>query len=109
MLGLAAPCFGSTIAIRKQTLAAIGGLEAVADQLADDYALGAAVRRAGFSIAIPAYVVGHECTQSISARSSCATSCAGRAPSARWTRRALPEPSSRMLCRWPCSGFCWAV
>ena len=63
MFGLAAPCFGSTIAIRKQTLAAIGGLESVADQLADDYALGAAVRRAGWGVAIPAYVVGHECAQ----------------------------------------------
>jgi len=63
MFGLAAPCFGSTIAIRKETLAIIGGLQAVADQLADDYALGAAVRRAGFSVVIPAYIVGHECTQ----------------------------------------------
>ena len=42
----------------------IGGLQAVADQLADDYALGAAVRRAGLDVAIPAYIVGHDCTQS---------------------------------------------
>ncbi len=63
MLGLAEPCFGSTIAIRRQTLAAIGGLQTVADQLADDYALGAAVRRAGLRVAIPARVVGHDCTQ----------------------------------------------
>jgi ceramide glucosyltransferase len=63
LLGLAAPCFGSTIAIRKEMLAGIGGLQSVADQLADDYALGAAVRRAGLRIAIPAYIVGHECTQ----------------------------------------------
>ena len=66
MFGLAAPCFGSTIAVRKDTLDAIGGLQSVADQLADDYALGAAVRRAGFGVAIPAYIVGHECTQSTS-------------------------------------------
>jgi ceramide glucosyltransferase len=64
LLRLAAPCFGSTIAIRTETLAEIGGLQSVADQLADDYALGAAVRRAGFSVAIPAYIVGHQCTQS---------------------------------------------
>jgi ceramide glucosyltransferase len=64
MFGLAAPCFGSTIAIRKETLAAIGGFQSVADQLADDYALGAAVRCAGLSVAIPAHIVGHECTQS---------------------------------------------
>jgi ceramide glucosyltransferase len=63
LFGLATPCFGSTIAIRKQTLAEIGGLQTVADQLADDYALGAAVRRAGLGVAIPAYIVGHECTQ----------------------------------------------
>jgi ceramide glucosyltransferase len=64
MFGLAAPCFGSTIAIRKETLATIGGFQSVADQLADDYALGAAVRCAGLSVAIPAHIVGHECTQS---------------------------------------------
>jgi ceramide glucosyltransferase len=63
MFGLAAPCFGSTIAIRKETLATIGGLQSVTDQLADDYALGAAVRRAGLRVVFPAYIVGHECTQ----------------------------------------------
>jgi ceramide glucosyltransferase len=63
MFRLAAPCFGSTIAIHKDTLASIGGLEMAADQLADDYVLGAAVRRAGLDIAIPAYIVGHECVQ----------------------------------------------
>jgi ceramide glucosyltransferase len=68
MFRLAAPCFGSTIAIRKETLAGIGGLEAVADQLADDYALGAAVRRSGLDIAIPAYSVGHECAQQSAAQ-----------------------------------------
>ncbi len=62
-LGLAEPCFGSTIAIRKKTLAMIGGFEAVAEQLADDYALGALVRRAGLSVAIPGTVVAHDCTQ----------------------------------------------
>ncbi len=62
-LGLAEPCFGSTIAIRKKTLAMIGGFEAVAEQLADDYALGTLVRRAGLRVAIPATVVAHDCTQ----------------------------------------------
>jgi ceramide glucosyltransferase len=62
-LGLATPCFGSTIALRKQTLAAAGGLQAVADQLADDYALGALVRRAGLKVAIPAYTVAHVCSE----------------------------------------------
>ena len=48
-LGLAAPCFGSTMALRRSTLAAIGGLEAVADRLADDYAIGDLVRRQGLA------------------------------------------------------------
>ena len=62
-LSLAAPCFGSTIALRAKTLAAIGGFKSVADQLADDYAIGALVRRTGLSVAIPAFTVGHVCAQ----------------------------------------------
>jgi len=62
-LGLASPCFGSTIALRAKTLAAIGGFEAVADQLADDYALGALVRATGRTVAIPNHVVGHACAE----------------------------------------------
>ncbi len=62
-LGLAAPCFGSTIALRRQTLAKIGGFEAVADQLADDYALGTLVRRIGLRVAIPNYIVAHVCAE----------------------------------------------
>jgi ceramide glucosyltransferase len=58
-LGLAQPCFGSTIAMRRETLAAVGGFQRVADTLADDYALGAAVRAAGLRIAIPAFAVAH--------------------------------------------------
>ena len=62
-LALATPCFGSTIALRKTTLATIGGFEAVADRLADDYALGALVRRAGLTVAIPHCTVAHVCTE----------------------------------------------
>ncbi len=62
-LGLAEPCFGSTIAIRKETLAAIGGLESIAEQLADDYALGALVRGAGLKVEISPTIVAHNCTQ----------------------------------------------
>src|SRR5581483_8269142 len=61
--GLAAPCFGSTIALRRATLAEIGGFEAIADELADDYVLGALVRRAGLSVAIPNYTVTHVCAE----------------------------------------------
>lgn len=63
-LGLATPCFGSTMALRKTTLTSIGGFEAVADRLADDYALGALVRRAGLTVAIPHdTVAGHVCSE----------------------------------------------
>jgi ceramide glucosyltransferase len=62
-LGLAAPCFGSTIAVTKTTLAKFGGLQSVADQLADDYALGRSVRRAGLKVAIPSLVVTHVCAE----------------------------------------------
>jgi ceramide glucosyltransferase len=62
-LGLATPCFGSTIALRKKTLARIGGFEAVVDQLADDYVLGALVRQSGMTVAIPNQIVGHVCAE----------------------------------------------
>ncbi len=58
-IGLARPCFGSTIALRCETLAAIGGFEPFADCLADDYAIGEAVRAVGLEVAIPGFAVGH--------------------------------------------------
>jgi ceramide glucosyltransferase len=58
-LGLAAPCFGSTIALRRETLDEVGGFDAFADQLADDYEMGRAVRARGYTLAIPAIGVGH--------------------------------------------------
>jgi ceramide glucosyltransferase len=58
-LGLATPCFGSTIALQRQTLDEVGGFAAFADQLADDYEMGRAVRARGYTLAIPAMGVGH--------------------------------------------------
>ena len=58
-LGLATPCFGSTIALRRETLRAIGGFAAFREQLADDYAIGAAVRKLGMRVAIPPVTVEH--------------------------------------------------
>jgi ceramide glucosyltransferase len=60
-LNLATPCFGSTIALSRTTLAKLGGLQAVADQLADDHELGVAARRAGFRVVIPPFIVTHVC------------------------------------------------
>ena len=62
-LGLARPCFGSTIALRRETLAAIGGFEAFLDYLADDNAIGEAVRAAGMKVAIPSMVLAHACSE----------------------------------------------
>jgi ceramide glucosyltransferase len=62
-LGLAHPCFGSTIALRKETLHQIGGFEAFSDQLADDYAMGEAVRGFGFEVAIPPLLIAHTCSE----------------------------------------------
>lgn len=60
-LGMAKPCFGSTIALGRGTLEAIGGFRAVANELADDYVVGSRVRDLGLSVAIPAFTVGHAC------------------------------------------------
>lgn len=62
-LGLARPCFGSTIALTAETLADIGGLRAFADHLADDYEIGRAVRARGLAIAVPRMVVSHRCIE----------------------------------------------
>lgn len=58
---------GSTLAVRSEALAAAGGLEALVDQLADDYEMGARIAKAGYSIrlatevvetSVPAYTLG---------------------------------------------------
>ena len=49
--------FGATIALRRDALAAIGGFEAIADQLADDYALGEETRRIGLRTELAAVEV----------------------------------------------------
>jgi ceramide glucosyltransferase len=59
---LARPCFGASIAIRRDTLREIGGLGRFADRLWDDYAIGEAVRAAGYRVAVPELTVGHVCS-----------------------------------------------
>jgi ceramide glucosyltransferase len=58
-LGLARPCVGATIALTRETLIRIGGFETVANQLADDYAIGKAVRQAGLRVVLPPMLVAH--------------------------------------------------
>jgi ceramide glucosyltransferase len=62
-LGLAKPCMGSTIALRRETLDAIGGFRSLADDLADDYLLGAAVRRLGLRVEVAPFAIGHACSE----------------------------------------------
>ncbi len=67
LLGLrlkkAHPCMGATMAFRRETLAEIGGFEAFATCLADDYAIGAAIRSSGRRVAVGSDVVVHRCTE----------------------------------------------
>lgn len=60
-LGLAKPCFGSTIAFTAESLRAIGGFHRIRNDLADDYELGAALRGLGGRVAIPNFSIGHTC------------------------------------------------
>ena len=48
---------GSTLAVRREALEKAGGLEALVDQLADDYEMGAGVARAGFRVELSPEVV----------------------------------------------------
>ena len=60
-LGLAKPCFGSTIAFTRKALAEIGGFQTFRNDLADDYAIGEALRANGRHVAIPSFTIGHTC------------------------------------------------
>ena len=52
-------CMGSTIALHRDTLEAIGGFAAFADILADDHAIGRAVRAQGLRVMVPPMLVTH--------------------------------------------------
>jgi ceramide glucosyltransferase len=62
-IGRARPCFGQTIAITRATLMRIGGLPQFAYHLAEDYAIGEAVRCNGLSVVIPPFTVHHACVE----------------------------------------------
>jgi ceramide glucosyltransferase len=57
LFGSRAFAFGATIALRRDALDAIGGLRAIADQLADDYRLGELTRRRGLRTVLSDVVV----------------------------------------------------
>lgn len=56
--------FGSTIALRRDALQAIGGFEALRDVLADDFWLGELTRRAGLRTVLSDVVVGTDVSES---------------------------------------------
>lgn len=58
-LGKARGCYGATMALRVETLAALGGFAALRDLLADDHALGEAVRRLGLRVVVAPVVPDH--------------------------------------------------
>ena len=51
--------FGSTIAIRQETLDKIGGFVSIANYLADDYQLGYLANQNGYSVILSPYLVEH--------------------------------------------------
>lgn len=55
--------FGATIACRRDTLRSVGGFEAIADQLADDYMLGWLVSGLGLRVVLVPYVVENVVTE----------------------------------------------
>jgi ceramide glucosyltransferase len=57
LFGSRAFAFGATIALRRKVLEAIGGLPAIADQLADDYRLGELTRELGLRTVLSNVVV----------------------------------------------------
>jgi ceramide glucosyltransferase len=62
-LGLAQPCCGATIALRRPMLDRIGGFGALADTLADDHAIGVAVGAEGYQVVTAPFLVGHCCVE----------------------------------------------
>ena len=50
-------CFGATMALTRETLTRLGGFEAIVGRLADDYALGEAVRGLGLKLAMPPHFI----------------------------------------------------
>ncbi len=67
-LGLARPCFGQTIAMRRDTLEKIGGFAPFVRHLAEDYAIGEAVRMIGEKVVIPPFTVSHACVETSATR-----------------------------------------
>jgi ceramide glucosyltransferase len=62
-LGLGGGCFGATIALRRETLARIGGFARLRDELADDHRIGDEVRAVGLTVVLSPYIVEARVTE----------------------------------------------
>jgi ceramide glucosyltransferase len=58
-IGRAQGCYGATMALRAETLERLGGFRALVGLLADDHALGAAVRRLGLRVVVAPVLPAH--------------------------------------------------
>jgi len=58
-VGIGDGCFGATIAMHRATLEAAGGFSAIVGRLADDHALGEAVRALGKRVYLAPFLVDH--------------------------------------------------
>jgi ceramide glucosyltransferase len=67
-LKLARPCFGQTIALRRVTLEKIGGFSQFTHHLAEDHAIGEAVRQLGEKVVVPPIIVTHACVETSAAQ-----------------------------------------
>ena len=76
---------GPTIAARRTTLQAIGGIERLKDYLAEDFVMGKFAAEAGFGVILSSYVIEHHIGES-----SLAENAAHRLRWARSTRRSRP-------------------
>ena len=63
MLGIARPCLGPTMALRRGLLDEIGGFHRLSNLLADDYELGRAVRGHGYDVVFPPSLIEHACPE----------------------------------------------
>ena len=104
---LAAPCFGSTIALRRKTLPRSAGSRRSPINWRT-------IMRSAPWCAAPARLWRSHTPSRISVRNgpraiSSATNYVGRERSAPSTARAMPDSRSPMLCRSPCSACCSAA
>lgn len=64
LIGAIEGCFGATIVVRREVLERVGGFAPFANQLADDFALGEAVRALGWRTELSRHVVDNLVSES---------------------------------------------